>query len=467
MAYAKGHHPGTVWRKSDLQCHSPRDEFWEGMQGLPGGTEANEGGRKHWAQFFLNKCTTAGLTLIAITDHHDAIMAEYVVSASEGTPVEVFRGVEVTCRDNVQCIALFDPSCDADIPKRFIGKLDGILPSHATASTTCPTKPCDINLEKLFEIVQGDSIISEHCLLLPHFSDEDAHKSANQEGFAPRFSTLPCDGVYIERSFGRLDPGTKAKVFGKTDHWGRRRRAVIATGDNKSDSYERLGTHECWIKIGEHSIEGLRQALLADEARVAYAKPDEPTERIVELRVMSTLTGPDVFSITFNAGFNSLIGGRGAGKSAVIEYLRFGLARTVKDFGQEDVKIKQRDEKLIEETLSHGGYVEIILERGGTRENWRRTESEKDKIHVTTARGEAFALTLENARERFRARAFEQKGLSSTMTDGAGDQITGIAAAEEVDQRRRIENSILAAKREATTALQQTVSYWTKKQAHE
>ena len=53
------------------------------------------------------------------------------------------------------------------------------------------------------------------------------------------------------------------------------------------------------------------------------------------------------------------------------------------------------------------------------------------------------------------------------MIAGAGDQITGIAAAEEIDRRHRIESNISAAKRELTTALQQTVSYWTKKQAHE
>ena len=53
------------------------------------------------------------------------------------------------------------------------------------------------------------------------------------------------------------------------------------------------------------------------------------------------------------------------------------------------------------------------------------------------------------------------------MIAGAGDQITGIAAAEEIDRRHRIESNISAAKRELTTALQQTVFYWTKKQAHE
>ena len=205
-------------------------------------------------------------------------------------------------------------------------------------------------------------MVAPHCLLLPHFSDPDAHKSANQDGHAKRFAKLPCDGVYVERSFHALNTTTLKKAYGEVEEWGTRRRAIIATGDNKRDDWGRLGAHDCWIKIGEHTIEGLRQALLADEARITHSPPAEPADRIVELRVKSTLTGPDVFSLTFNAGFNSFIGGKGSGKSAIIEYLRFGLARTAKEVGEDDAKGKQRDEQLIEETLANGGYVEVVLE---------------------------------------------------------------------------------------------------------
>jgi hypothetical protein len=38
MPHEKGHHPGAVWRKADLQCHSPRDQGWTQPPSLPGGT---------------------------------------------------------------------------------------------------------------------------------------------------------------------------------------------------------------------------------------------------------------------------------------------------------------------------------------------------------------------------------------------------------------------------------------------
>ena len=73
--------------------------------------------------------------------------------------------------------------------------------------------------------------------------------------------------------FGKLRRLRKetARIQGKIDDWGRRRRAVIATGDNRFADWNRLGKHDCWIKLGEHSVEALRQALLADEARITYA----------------------------------------------------------------------------------------------------------------------------------------------------------------------------------------------------
>ena len=120
--------------------------------------------------------------------------------------------------------------------------------------------------------------------------------------------------------------------------------------------------------MGEHSIEAFRQALLADEARIAFEAPMSPTEYLVELRVKSILTGPAPVRMSFNDGFNALIGGRGSGKSAFLEYLRFGLGRTDRDFNSDIDPEFDREAKLIDETLTGDGYVEVVLEREGVRE---------------------------------------------------------------------------------------------------
>jgi hypothetical protein len=76
--------------------------------------------------------------------------------------------------------------------------------------------------------------------------------------------------------------------------------------------------------------------------------------------------------IAFNAGFNAFIGGRGSGKSAVLEYLRFGLARTEKDLGRGPAAGREREEELIEQTLQ-GGYVEVIWKEKAFKRYGRAT----------------------------------------------------------------------------------------------
>jgi hypothetical protein len=329
MSYGKGRHPGTTWRRCDFQCHSPRDRGWIGKTTLPGGAPEHEQARADWAEAFVRQAVARGVTAIAITDHHDVCMASYVQNAAKRLDMDilVYAGIEITCKDNAQCIAIFDPPCSEDIQRMLIAKLGGVISAPTGDPTTCPIRPVTISVEELFAAVADEPLLKDVCILLPHFSDDDpdVHKSLNVKGYHPRFAGLDCYGVYVEKPFSSLAQDTVDKVRGKVDDWGKRRRALIATGDTRSDTWDRLGIHECYIKLGENSVEALRQALLADEARVTFTAPIGPTERICELRVKSSLTGSDPIVILLNPGLTAFIGGRGSGKTAMLEYLQLNM----------------------------------------------------------------------------------------------------------------------------------------------
>lgn len=197
---------------------------------------------------------------------------------------------------------------------------------------------------------------------------------------------------------------------------------------------------------------------MADEARITYAPPTVPAQRVLELKVNGSLTGQG-FELTFNDGFNALIGGRGSGKSAVLEYLRFGLGRSTIDMAEDASRDRERD--LITSTLV-GGHVEVLLERDGVQEVWRRTLDKQACITVTAQGTEAVELPVSTAQERFRARAFSQKQLSTLVRrpETADEQITGIAAAEWVDLRHQMEKEIESAEREVHLAFQRVVQGW-------
>ncbi|MCR6502120.1 AAA family ATPase [Shinella sp. CPCC 101442] len=459
-----GHHPGTVWQRSDLQMHTPRDGKWIGNEIESDDTAELLSMRSAWARKLIEHCLSAEppVTAIAITDHHDYCIAEVVRLEAQGSGLTVYVGVEVTCSDNAQCLIVFDPATSTDIIGKVLAALPGV-PPHADHHSRGPSiAHANLSVAQLAEMLEKNPLFQGQYLLLPHFGDGNAHKTLNVPSTGPRFAALTCEGVYVEKPYSDLESGTLEKLKGAVAEWGRRRRGVVVTGDNRNDNFERVAAHPCWLKLGEPTIEALRQALLADEARIAYALPREPSERIIALRVQSALTGEAPLDITFNAGFNALVGGRGTGKSAILEYLRFGLARTDADIPRADGGTENsRGDALISQTLI-GGFVEIELEREGVAETWRRELTTRDFIQCTDKQGVITRLTLDAARERFRARAFRQKGLSSLTTDqaNASDQVTGIAAAEALARRREVDRSIGNAKRTVATALQQLVSHW-------
>ena len=81
----------------------------------------------------------------------------------------------------------------------------------------------------------------------------------------------------------------------------------------------------CWIKMSEATIEGLRQAFLDPDSRIRF-NSDPELEEHAELWSLSWEGGfLEGAAIHFNPNLNVLVGGRGAGKSTVIESLRYVL----------------------------------------------------------------------------------------------------------------------------------------------
>ncbi len=103
--------------------------------------------------------------------------------------------------------------------------------------------------------------------------------------------------------------------------------------------------------MSEISVGGLRQAFLDPESRVRLSS-DPPPEGHAEIRRVAWEGGfLDGVAIHFNQNLNVLVGGRGAGKSTVIESLRYALA--LEPMGEQASK-------------THDGMVRNVL-RAGTK----------------------------------------------------------------------------------------------------
>jgi predicted nucleic acid-binding Zn-ribbon protein len=395
-------------------------------------------------------------------------MYPYVQRAIERSPAAreilwLFPGMEITCDDSVQCLMLFDQGTSPDVLRRLFGLMPKVAEPPADTGEAPQAILCGKDIKDFLGAAFADASFRGKSIVLPHAS-KCGHKDILRRGFHSRFADLEVDGVYNEKAYVELDEPTLKRIYGELRDWGDRRHGIITTGDNRNADYAKLGLNACWMRLGEPTAEAIRQAVLADEARIVYESPTIPAQRVLELRVNSSLTGAK-FVLAFNDGFNSLIGGRGSGKSAVLEYLRFGLGRSILDRAEDPGTERERD--LITSTLA-GGFVEVDLERDGVKETWRRTLDRQSYIAIRSGAGEAVELPIATVQERFRARAFSQKQLSTLVRrpETADEQITGIAAAESVDLRRQSEQRIAIAEREIAAAFQRVVQGWAAEAAY-
>jgi chromosome segregation protein len=100
------------------------------------------------------------------------------------------------------------------------------------------------------------------------------------------------------------------------------------------------------------TAEALRQACLAQESRISQVQPELTTIWVSRLSVDNSMfLGP--VDLELNHEFNSIIGGRGTGKSTLLDYLRWALCDLPTSAGEDEIgdpAVRQR--RLIATTLA-------------------------------------------------------------------------------------------------------------------
>ena len=76
------------------------------------------------------------------------------------------------------------------------------------------------------------------------------------------------------------------------------------------------------VKSAWPTAEALRQACLARHSRISHTQPRLPSIRLTRIEVSnSKFLGP--VTLDLNPQYNAVIGGRGTGKSTILEYIRW------------------------------------------------------------------------------------------------------------------------------------------------
>jgi len=282
----------------------------------------NDGDAVQHAQAIVEKAVELGITVLAITDHNDVGGVPYFRAAAEGHGVHVFPGFELSSSEGVHVLCIYPPSATQDQLGRFLGEFG--IRNPGSSCDLCAMTFVDL-LAKVKD--QGGVTIAAHAT--------NASGLFTVLSGQARIRAWQCDDLQAIQIPGPVEdlPQEVRPIVQNTNPDYRRAHpaeerlalAVVNAKDVATAADLEEPSASCWIKMSEVSVEGLRQAFLDPGSRIRL-KPKEgrlEPEEHAELVSLSWQGGfLDGATVRLNPNLNVLVGGRGTGKSTIVESIR-------------------------------------------------------------------------------------------------------------------------------------------------
>ncbi len=275
-----------------------------------------------YARAIIARATELEVSVLAITDHNSVSSVTEFRIAAEDQEITIFPGFEIASSEGIHVLCIYPPDTAEESLERFLGELGIRSPEP---SSDLSSESFDQILQKVRE--QGGITIAAHVT-----GDKGLFEVLDGQARIRAWRHEDLLAVQIPGPVSDLLNGVRQIVSNKNHHYARthaagQQRAVAVVNARDVAKPQDLDdpSATCWIKMSEVTIEGLRQAFLDPDSRIRLNSDPEPEEH-AELWTLAWEGGfLDGTAIHFNPNLNVLIGGRGAGKSTVIESLRYAL----------------------------------------------------------------------------------------------------------------------------------------------
>jgi len=411
---------GAHFYRCDFQVHTPRDRQWHGEEAV------SETERQEYAKEFIQYCRQKQLRAVAITDHHDMGFIPYIRNAAqtelddnndpipEENRIVVFPGMELTLGIPCQALLIFDAAFPDDMFKLATTCLALNPSKSAEAQCSEVVRLEHINtFHKLHEELDKHNYLKGRYIILPNVS-EGGNSTLLRSGHAGHYKAMPCVGGYLDGKIDQLGAGNQTILSGKDIHYGPKPLALFQTSDNRRGDFRDLGTSSTWVKWAEPTAEAIRQACLARESRISQDEPLLPSIFITSISVsISSFLGP--INLEFNCQYNAIIGGRGTGKSTLLEYLRWALCDepiSTLDYDELPSYEIKRD-RLVEQTLTAvKANVQVNFIINGVPHSVRR-DSASNELNIKIGNGNYEPCSESDIRTLLPVQAYSQKQLSN------------------------------------------------------
>ncbi|UQU68488.1 AAA family ATPase [Couchioplanes caeruleus] len=299
----------------------------------------------------------AGLDAIAITDHNTTAWCEQVQRAAEGRRLVVLPGVEISTKDG-HLLGIWERGTPAVRIDEVLTRLD-IGYEQRGRLDICASK----GFAETAQIIaaSGGIAIAAHV---------DREKGLLRHAVRAHVKTVLLEPALAAVEIADLP--TAASIRNMID--GERELACVRSSDTTLSGHSchvlgGIGSRRTWIKASRPDLTGLRHALEDPQLRVRLESPAVPIHPTIQ-SVKITGGFLDGHTFPFSADLNCLLGGTGAGKSLLLEIIRFALDQQA--VGTDFPHIREEVDSRLAKALGVNATVELIIQRGEARYTIRR-----------------------------------------------------------------------------------------------
>ena len=303
------------------------------------------------------------IEVISVTDHYRVDGSSSLIQAACDAGIKVFPGFEAVSADSVHLLCLFEQKTPVETLNRFIGScgITNQTDSHESPNGTVYAK----------ELIECASRDWGAIVIAAHMASSGGvlHEISKQHRMAVWKSPYLLAGS-LPGSVECAPQSVIPILQNKNPNYQREHSLAIVNAQDISspDDVANPGS-SCFIKMSDVSIEGLRQAFLDPESRIRLKTDEDPGEH-AEFVALTWQGGfLDNTAVHFNRDLNVLVGGRGTGKSTIVESLRYVLG--LEPLGDE---AKKAHEGVIKHVLKSGTKISLLIRAHSPKKHYYTIE---------------------------------------------------------------------------------------------
>ena len=349
IAKAKALPAGAVFHRCALQVNP--HHYAGTFRGKAVSGDANA-----YARTIVDKAVEIGVSVLAVTDHNDVGGVPAFRSAAVGRDIHVFPGFELSSSEGVHVLCIYPQETEDERLGRLLGEF-GI--TKTMPSSDLANQGFVAILGRVRE--QGGVAIAAHVT-----TESGLFKVLSGRPRIQAWQAEDLLAIQIPGAVEDLPQDVRQIVENRNADYRRSHaaedRLAVAVVNAKDivkpeDLDDRSAT--CWIKMSNVSIEGLRQAFLDPGSRIRLnpkqgkLEPEEHAELVALAWEGGFLDGA---AVHFNPNLNVLVGGRGTGKSTVVESIRSVLALDA--VGDE---ARNAHEGIVRHVLRSGTKISLLV----------------------------------------------------------------------------------------------------------